>query len=96
MEQEKSAILRHMARSHLELSRILHYKSEVCAHMSGLIGQIPDQHPTFEGIESLLSQSAGVTKSVTNYLASLAELEEALATNLQLAVKELSEEDENE
>ncbi|MFE4568589.1 hypothetical protein [Paenibacillus chitinolyticus] len=96
MEREKDALVRHISRSHLELAKILHYKSEVAAHMAGLIGQIPDKNPAFADNETLLSQSVNVTRNVTSYLSSLADLEEALATNLGLVVKELESGEGNE
>jgi len=78
-----------MAKSHRELARILGAKREVAVRAAGLISYIPNEHGGADGPEAAAEQSGAVTKSLTAYLNSLADLEEALAENLSTIIKEL-------
>lgn len=96
MENKITSIIEYMAKSHLEMASILEAKRYITVHMANMIDQIPDINPTFGEIEDLIVNSLEVTKGVTNYLNSLATLEEAIADNLALIMKELKEQPSEE
>jgi len=89
MEQKITAIVHHMAKSHRELARILESKRDIVVRAAGLTTYIPSEHGATDGPEAVWEQSGAVAKSLTAYLNSLADLEEALAENLSTVVKEL-------
>jgi hypothetical protein len=90
MEEAITSMLQHMAKSHLKMANILGSKSSVGVRMAYLIDSIPNYNPGFEGLESMMTQSLEITKNVTAYLNSLADLEEAIASNLGLILKALN------
>lgn len=89
MENKVTEIIGHMAKSHQELARIIEAKKDEVAVMGSLISAIPDNHEASVNNEMLIKNSQNVTKSLTAYLNSLADLEEALADNLSHVFKEL-------
>lgn len=91
MQDQITSILEHMAKSQHELARTLEAKRFVVAHMAMMVEQIPDQNPSFGEIAALMEHSLGVTKGITNYLNSLADLEDAIADNLAPIVKAMKE-----
>lgn len=91
MQDQITSILEHMAKSQHELARTLEAKREVIAHMAKMVSEIPDQHPSFGEIEALMEHSLSITKGITSYLNSLAELEDAIADNLSPIVKAMKE-----
>jgi hypothetical protein len=90
LDNKVTDIIVHMAHSHGQLARILEAKREVVANMGRLIEAIPDDHGSQATYEEIIENSSGITKSLTTYLNSLAELEEALAGNLTHVIKELN------
>ncbi|SDN59471.1 hypothetical protein SAMN04487897_103278 [Paenibacillus sp. yr247] len=95
MEEKIDSILKHMARSQHELARLLEAKRFVIVHMATMVEQIPDKDHSLGDIESLMEHSLGITKGVTGYLTSLADLTEALADNLAPIMKILKEDEES-
>ncbi|MBD0381606.1 hypothetical protein [Paenibacillus sedimenti] len=91
MQDQITSILNHMAKSQQEMARTLEAKRFIVAHMASMVVQIPDRDPSFGEIESLVEHSLEVTKGITSYLNSLADLEDALADNLAPIVKAMKE-----
>jgi methyl-accepting chemotaxis protein len=91
LQNRITANIKHMAKSQHELARILEAKRHVIMHMASMVEQIPDQNPSFGEVEGLMEQSLGVTKGVTSYLNSLADLADAIADNLTHVMKEMKE-----
>jgi uncharacterized membrane protein YheB (UPF0754 family) len=82
-------IIHYLARSHVEMAKIMEEKRHIAVHMSQLIDQIPD-HPAFKTVEQTCKNSMDITENLTAYLNSIAELEEAIAENLTHVIKEMS------
>jgi hypothetical protein len=96
MEQSITSIIEHMAVSHRELAKILDHKGRVGVRMSTLIDEVPSVAPSFEDVETLMEHALGITKSVTYYLNSLADLEDAISANVTLVINELTPSDGDE
>lgn len=92
MQKEIDAIFHHMAQSHQEIAKILQSKRQVTVFVSKLVQEIPDASPSFGELENTIEQSMLVAKNVTAYLNSLADLEEAIAYNLSLIMRDLMSE----
>lgn len=91
MQHHVTSIIAHMAKSHRELARLLEAKRQSIMNMAQVIFALPSDGVNFPGTSAVSSNAMDVTKSVTSYLNSLAELEEAMADTLEIVVKELSE-----
>lgn len=89
MEEKIDALVGHMAKSHMELARIITAKKDVVFQMSHLIVMLPDRHPSYMEVETLVDNASGVTKSITSYLGGLAELVEAVNDNLTHVMAEM-------
>ncbi|MDQ0901542.1 MULTISPECIES: nucleoside-diphosphate sugar epimerase [unclassified Paenibacillus] len=96
MEQQVTMIISHIAGSHSEMSRILEAKRSVSTQMASIANDIPDSHPHFEGLVMLQEQALQLTKNITAYLNSLANLEEAIAQQTEIVMKEIKEPDNEE
>jgi len=90
MESQAATIIVRMAQSQQQLARILEAHREVAQNMGRLVGAVPDDHDADLPYEAIMENAAMVTKSLSAYLNSLADLEEALANGLQLVMKELN------
>jgi hypothetical protein len=82
-------IIRHLAGSHVEMAKIMEEKRHIAVHLSQLIQHIPD-HPAFKSVEQTSKNALDITESLTAYLNSIADLEEAMAENLTFVIKEMS------
>lgn len=91
MEETITSIIGHMAVSQYEMAKILDSDKCLIQHMSRMIAEVPDRNPDFEGTENLLGHTVAITKGIAAYLFSLSDLEEALAANLELVMKQLNE-----
>lgn len=91
MQIHISEMILHMAKSHEEMANIIEAKRHVVSHLSSLVHHIPNDNPGFGEIGVLMEHSLLVTKSITSYLNGLADLEEALADNLDCVIKEMEE-----
>ncbi|WP_199618382.1 hypothetical protein [Paenibacillus alkalitolerans] len=90
MEHQIEFKLQAMAKAQEQLARIIRSESFVVMHMAQIACSIPDNAQTIVGgAEPFPSSAQLVTKQISGYLHTLAELEEALADNLKPAVKEL-------
>jgi hypothetical protein len=83
-------IITYIADSHREMSKILQTKSSIAGQMSSIITEIPNLYPQFDGLEGLQEHASHIIKSVVGYLNSLAELEEAIALQTEIVMKELN------
>ena len=92
MEHHITNTIEQMAKSHEELARILEAGRDITVHMSHLIETIPDRDMSFlaGGRTELMEQTTEVNGSVTAYLNSIGDLEEAVGDNLKHAMKQLS------
>ncbi|MCY9668243.1 nucleoside-diphosphate sugar epimerase [Paenibacillus alginolyticus] len=96
MKQRVTTIISHIAASHREMSRILETHRSVSSQMATIASDIPDSHPNFEGVGMLQEQALQLTKNITAYLNSLANLEESIAQQTEIVMKEMKEPDHEE
>ncbi|MDF2724508.1 MAG: hypothetical protein K0Q59_4183 [Paenibacillus sp.] len=90
MQDEVNSIIAHMARSHCEMARVLEAKRQSICHISHIVTALPNESIQFSEAESIATNSVELTKSVTAYLGSLADLADAIADNLELVMKEMA------
>jgi len=90
MDHLVTANIVHMAKSHQELARILGAKKDIAVNMSQVTAAIPDSHSNLNDVEVAVEHAMGISKSVSAYLSSLADLEEAMADNLSHIIAELN------
>ncbi len=96
MEQQITSMIHYMAKSQEEMARIIEAKRHVAVRMAHLVCHIPDEHPDFAGVDGLSEHSLDVTKSITAYLNSLADLEEAITEQMSLVMKEMGDKESEE
>ncbi|OCT14003.1 nucleoside-diphosphate sugar epimerase [Paenibacillus pectinilyticus] len=94
MEQRVTTIIAHIAASHGEMAKILETHRHVSTQMAGIVQELPDSHPDFAGLENLQKRALQLTRQVTAYLNSLADLEEAIAKQTEMVMKEMHVPDE--
>ncbi|KRF00395.1 hypothetical protein ASG89_26535 [Paenibacillus sp. Soil766] len=94
MEERVTKIISQIAASHSQMGRILETHRHVSTQMAAITGDLPDSHPGFAGLEMLQKRALQLTKNVTVYLNSLAELEEAMAMQTEIVMKEIQVTDE--
>ncbi|GIP57308.1 nucleoside-diphosphate sugar epimerase [Paenibacillus sp. FSL W8-0186] len=94
MEQKITELIIHLSHSHAQIARILDAERQVAVRIAQIIHAIPDAEPAFDGTDGLIESAGRINKSVVSYLNSIAELQEAMAENLELVVKELKDQDE--
>lgn len=94
MEQLKTVTIAHMAKSHWELAHILEAERDIAIQLSRVICALPDQSPVLAEQLVARDHASQITKTVSKYLNSLSELEEAIAENLEQIMVELEHEDE--
>lgn len=87
-------IIVHMSHTHQHMARVLDAERQVAVRMAQIIHALPDVNPEFAGLSGLKKQSASLTKNIISYLNGIAELEEALAEQLQHVIKELNSDGE--
>ncbi|WP_248927677.1 hypothetical protein [Paenibacillus hamazuiensis] len=96
MQNHITDILFHMAKSQEEMANIIESKRHVAMHLASLSHHIPHANPDFGDIQALVEHSLLVTKSISAYLNSLADLEDALGDNLECVMKEMGDEPSEE
>ncbi|MFE5320259.1 nucleoside-diphosphate sugar epimerase [Paenibacillus sp. NPDC056579] len=96
MQKQLTQIIEHMANSQTEMAKILESQRHIILHAAGIIHDIPHDNPSFGDIETLTDNALNVTKSMAAYLNSLADLEDTLADNLMLVLKEVEKPDGEE
>lgn len=94
MQHEVTMIIAHMAKSHCEMARVLEAKRQSIVNLGHIVSALPNEEIQFEGKDVIADNSVELTKSVTAYLSSLADLADAIGDHLELVVKEMSEQDE--
>lgn len=94
MEQKITDMLIHLSHSHGQIARIIDAERHVAVRIAQIIHAIPDAEPAFDGTDGLIENAGRINKSVIAYLNSIADLEEAMAENLGLVIKELKDQDE--
>ncbi|NQX64060.1 nucleoside-diphosphate sugar epimerase [Paenibacillus qinlingensis] len=94
MEERVTQIISQIAASHSQMGRILETHRHVSAQMAAIAGDLPDSHPEFGGLGMLQKRALQLTQNVTAYLNSLADLEEAMAMQTEMLMKEIHVPDE--
>lgn len=94
MEQKITDMIIHMSHSHGQIARIIDAERQIAVRIAQIIHAIPDAEPAFDGTDGLIENTGRINKSVVSYLNSIADLEEAMAENLGLVIKELKDQDE--
>jgi len=94
VEQEVTSIIAHMAKSHSEMARMLEAKRQSIFNMAHVVTALPNETIQFQGADMIASNSIDLTKSVTAYLNSLADLADAIGDHLELVVKEMTPQEE--
>ncbi len=96
MDQEQliTVMIEHMAKSHHELARMMESKRCETAQLSQIVHAMPDRDLTLNGVGQLTEYCIKITKNITAYLNSLADLGDALADNLTHVMGELSDRNE--
>lgn len=89
MEKEITKNIEYMSKSNQELARIMKSQKHVVEHMSRLVNDIPNDDTDFSNLLESIENSLLVSKSVSAYLYSLSNLEEAITANLGYVLKEL-------
>ncbi|GBK71072.1 MAG: nucleoside-diphosphate sugar epimerase [Paenibacillus macerans] len=94
MEQKITEIIAHMSHSHQQMARVIDAERQVAVRMAQIVHAIPDAEPAFEGTSGILENAGRINKSVISYLNAIADLEEAMAENLGVVIKEMKSQDE--
>ncbi|RKN85337.1 nucleoside-diphosphate sugar epimerase [Paenibacillus ginsengarvi] len=94
MQHEVTSIIAHMAKSHCEMARMLEAKRQSITNMAHIVSALPNEAIEFGGTELIATNSVDLTKNVSAYLSSLADLADAIGDHLELVIKELAEQDE--
>ncbi|WP_148499991.1 nucleoside-diphosphate sugar epimerase [Paenibacillus ihumii] len=94
MDQKITDMIIHLSHSHGQIARIIDAERHVAVRIAQIIHAIPDAEPAFDGTDGLIESAGRINKSVIAYLNSIADLEEAMAQNLELVIKELRDQDE--
>ncbi|MEI7028212.1 nucleoside-diphosphate sugar epimerase [Paenibacillus sp. y28] len=89
MEQRVTDTIEHMAKSHGEMAKILDAKRHIAVRMSQIIVAIPDVGMTFGSVLDVTASAMDVSKNIAAYLNSFAELQDGIAENLSIVMKEL-------
>ncbi|MDF2814889.1 MAG: hypothetical protein K0Q81_1089 [Paenibacillus sp.] len=96
MEHQVTSIIGHIARSHYEMARVLESKRESITNISHIITAMPNENLGLGGAKVVGEGALDIAKSVTAYLQSIADLEDAIAYHLETVIKELADHDEEE
>lgn len=94
MEERVTKIISHITASHSQMAHILEAHRHISTQMAVVAGELPDSHPDFAGLEMLQKRALQLTQNVTAYLTSLADLEEAIAMQTEILMKEIQVPDE--
>jgi NTP pyrophosphatase (non-canonical NTP hydrolase) len=86
MEEKITAIIRHIVNSQQQMAKILESERYIVDHIAKIVNDIPDR--PYSTVESIVKNTGEVTKTISSYLVSLADLEEAIADNLLAIMKE--------
>jgi hypothetical protein len=89
MEHHVTLSMEFMVKSHYELARTLAAERDAAVHASRVIGRLPDHGPDLGEREAALELALDVMQSVAVYLSSLGDLEEAVADQLEIVLKDI-------
>ena len=89
MERQVTRIIEHMASSHWNMTRIIEANRQIVNHMAQMTTDIPKEDPSFGSIDMLTECTLNVNRIVASYLVGLADLEDAIADNLLMVMKEV-------
>lgn len=95
MHHEVTSIIAHMAKSHCEMARMLEAKRHSITNLAHIVSALPNETIQFEGTDVIASNSVDLTKNVSSYLSSLADLADAIGDHLELVIKEMSDQEED-
>jgi hypothetical protein len=96
VQKRVTSIIFHIAASHRQLSLTLKAKRDTAARLAEFVQGIPDTDPGFLTVEAIIEHAQHLTKSVAAYLNSLADLEDALALQTEIVLKEMNVIPDNE
>ncbi|EXX84917.1 hypothetical protein BG53_00685 [Paenibacillus darwinianus] len=94
MQQVLDELIGHLSVSHQQLARMLDAERHIAVKMAQVVHALPDRNPQFGGFDGLLEGAYTVSKNVVSYLHGLAELQEALADQLTVVLKEMDDPEE--
>ncbi|MNI79325.1 hypothetical protein D3C73_1357750 [compost metagenome] len=94
MEDKITEVIVHLSHSHQQMARVIDAERHVSVRMAQIVHAIPDNEPAFDGVPGMLENTGLVNKSVVSYLNAIADLEEAMAENLGLVIKEMRDQSE--
>lgn len=83
-----------MSYTQRHMARVLDAERHVAVRMAQIVHALPDVDPQFGGENDYKEYSQALTKSIVAYLNGIAELEEAMAEQLQHVLKEISDDAE--
>lgn len=90
MEKLTAELLKHVAKAHEELARILKSTRDISMHTADhIVGTLPDHHLTFGAQDVILTHALDLTANVTAFLNSLGDLQEALADSLEPVIEQI-------
>lgn len=91
MEDDVTEIIAHMARSHVEMARMLGAKRQSIRQVSHIVTALPNETVQFGETDTIADNSVDLTKSVSAYLEALADLVDAIGDHLELVIKEMAD-----
>lgn len=95
MQNRINQMIEHMAHSSEELARVLEAERYVAVRMSDIVQVIPDKTPSFDGgVTAIVDNSQAMTQNLIAYLNSIADLQETMAAQLSIVIRELKEAEE--
>lgn len=94
MEHTITEMIAHMSHSHRQMARVIDAERQVVVRMAQIVHAIPDAEHVFDGTAGMLENTGRLNKSVISYLTAIADLQEAMADNLGVVMKELKGHDE--
>ncbi|MDQ0058863.1 nucleoside-diphosphate sugar epimerase [Paenibacillus harenae] len=95
MQNLISEMVEHMAHSSGELARVLEAERYVAVRMSDIVQVIPDKMPSFDGgVTAIVDNTQAMGQNLVAYLNSIADLQETMAAQLSILIRELKEAEE--
>lgn len=89
-EQHIASAIEYIARSHQQIAHILEAKRDIVVHLANLVTSLADTNLSFSTKDHMVKSCTSMTENVVSYLNSIGELEEAIAENLGLVMKEVN------
>lgn len=89
MDHHITLAMEFMVKSHYELARTMAAERDAAVHASRVIGLLPDHAPALGDRRAALELSLDLMQNVAVYLNSLGDLEDVVADQLELILREL-------